>query len=104
MGWCVDVEGVISAKSEEAAEKIEHILDRIGEWEYDRDGLGINVWTCDNYHDDAYEELMDALVADDLASYAEIECCAGFHDLWEFYLDTYNKRGWVVKEGRVVYD
>lgn len=107
MGYYADAHGSVHAKSREKADAILWHIDRIGEWDkhdITQDGLDIYIDTSDYYHDDAYEELMDALVAEDLADSAEIECAGGVSEFWGFFLDKSNERGWVVKAGRVVYE
>lgn len=108
MGYYAHMTGSIIPKSAEDIDKIIKFIDEQDYWglEYTKDVPNgkneILVWNDEKYHEEDYYELLKTIK--DLTSYFALEFVGEDYALWAFFRDETDPRGFVEKEGRVVYD
>ena len=108
MGYYAHMTGSIIPKSAEDVDKIIKFIDEQDYYglEYYKDipnGKNeIFVWNNEKYYEDDYYELLEAIK--DLTTDFELEFVGEDCALWAFFRDETDPRGFVEKEGRVVYD
>lgn len=104
MSYYADIEGIIWARSPEAAERVAEIIESGDAWECMKIGNRIDFWTGGrNYHDEDYRELLDTIISEGLSDSFEIDCIGEDNTFWGFFPKEAGS-GWVKKRGHIEYD